>query len=107
MGEQLQLEFNGSTLALFGELDHVSVRNFEEELTKCLDKFDDVIVFDLSHLTFVDACGLTSFLKVERRLRDDDRVLVLRSPRPIVRKLLDVTGLTWLLERPETVVVEN
>jgi len=99
MGECFRLEFRDSVFALVGELDIASVDSFETQVATRLNDVASVVALDLSELSFVDATGLSSFVKLERQLRDGHRVLVLRNPRPNVQRALDVTGLTSLLER--------
>ena len=98
MNEYFRLDVHDSALALVGELDIASVPAFEKQVFHDLDDLDRVVVFDLSRLTFIDAQGLTSFIKIERHLRDAEKVLVIRNPSLMLRRILDVTGLTWLLE---------
>jgi anti-anti-sigma factor len=95
--EQLRLEITGSTARLVGELDLASRDRLLADLMSIASRHR-VFTVDLGSVTFIDAAGLLALIEIERALRDDDRVLVLRNPRPNVRRVLDVTGLTWLLE---------
>jgi anti-sigma B factor antagonist len=51
------------------------------------------VVVDLSQVTFLGAAGLRVLLAAARRARGLGDDLVLRDPRPIVLRLLEVTGM--------------
>ena len=97
--ERFRVLIGAHELRLLGELDLATASSFEYEITKLLPQLDTVVVVDISDLLFLDASGLRALLLVEQQLRDLDRLLVLRHPRSVVRRILEVTGLTWLLER--------
>jgi anti-sigma B factor antagonist len=54
------------------------------------------VVLDLSELTFCDSTGLSGLVRLHRRAQAAGGTLVLRSPAPRVRNLLDLTGLDRL-----------
>jgi anti-anti-sigma factor len=98
----LGLHFTSTETSLcpIGELDLANVSEFQAALLGFAGRgaARRVVALDLSDLSFVDATGLVVIIVFERQLRDEERVLVLRHPRPMVKRVLDVTGLTWLLE---------
>jgi anti-anti-sigma factor len=51
------------------------------------------VVLDLQALTFVDSSGMRGLLELRRRIIDPGGHLVLRRPRPNVRRVLEVSGL--------------
>jgi anti-sigma B factor antagonist len=51
------------------------------------------LVLDLSELTFVDSCGISAFVRLAHD-RSDGAVLVLDRPRPEVKRVLDLVGLS-------------
>jgi anti-anti-sigma factor len=53
-------------------------------------------VLDLSDLTFIDSSGI-SLLVVAL---GQDRAVTLRNPQPFVSRVLELTGLDHLVERP-------
>ncbi|HEY2330746.1 MAG TPA: STAS domain-containing protein [Acidimicrobiales bacterium] len=54
---------------------------------------NQTVVLDLSDLAFVDSSGLRVLIQVRRRIIDTGAHLVLRQPRPNVRRVLEVSGL--------------
>lgn len=52
----------------------------------------DEIVVDLSDLSFCDSSGLTALIHAQRTAAEHGRRVVLRTPPPQVRRLLEMTG---------------
>src|SRR4051794_14608250 len=50
------------------------------------------VVIDLNAVTFIDSSGLRSLLGASKRAGDRGSKIVLRSPSPAVRRLLEITG---------------
>ena len=75
-------------LKLLGELDLSTVPLIRDELQAVLDRGPDTIVFDLSELQFMDSSGITLLVSVAQRAEVE-----LRNPQPIVRRVLELTGL--------------
>lgn len=62
-------------------------------------RLDDVdVVVDLSGITFMDASTIGTVVEAHNRLRARSRVLCIRAPSPIARRLLDVCDLGFLVE---------
>jgi anti-sigma B factor antagonist len=51
------------------------------------------VVLDLADLDFIDSTGIGVMVAGAKRLRGDGGDLVIRSPRPPVQKVLQLTGL--------------
>ncbi|MCU1493443.1 MAG: anti-anti-sigma factor [Acidimicrobiaceae bacterium] len=98
----LGLHFTSTETSLrpIGELDLATVGEFQAALLGFAGRRQRIVALDLSELSFVDATGLAAIIGFERQLREEERVLVLRHPSPTMKRVLDVTGLTWLLEVP-------
>lgn len=69
-----------------GELDLASADAFERAVERAIDPARE-LVLDLSDLTFVDSTGLRSIARLASGAR---RGIVLRHPRPIVMKVLQI-----------------
>ncbi|MFB6999278.1 STAS domain-containing protein [Streptomyces virginiae] len=52
----------------------------------------DEIVVDLSDLSFCDSSGLTALIHAQRTAAEHGRRIILRTPPPQVRRLLEMTG---------------
>lgn len=85
-------------LALTGELDPHTAPILDEHVRRALEGPSPTVVLDLVDLTFIDSSGLRSVIAAHKALVERGGHLVLRSPGPTTRRLLDVTGLTDQLE---------
>ncbi|MGO9343067.1 MAG: STAS domain-containing protein [Acidimicrobiales bacterium] len=85
-----------AVVALSGELDVASSQGFTEELIGLIEGGTTELVIDLTRLDFIDSTGLSAILQANRKL-DGKGQLVLREPSPLVRQVLEVTGLTGAL----------
>jgi anti-sigma B factor antagonist len=56
------------------------------------------VVLDLAGMAFIDSTGLSVLVMAMRRLQEVDGQLVLRSPCRMASRLLQLTGLSQLLE---------
>ena len=87
-----------SVLRLRGELDAAN-----QDLLRCvvrsvLDHHSPrALVLDLSALRFADCAGLSAVLWAHKRLAGQGHDLVLTGIQPLVRRLLDLTGLDTYL----------
>jgi anti-sigma B factor antagonist len=77
-----------------GEVDVETSPVLEERLTSVLDRGLSSIRIDLADVTFLDSTGLSVLISGLKRCRAAGGELRLLSPRPNVRKVLEITGLT-------------
>lgn len=79
-------------VAVRGEIDVVTAPVLWEQL---VDAIPDTkrLVIDLRDTAFIDSTGLGMFVRALKRLRHNGGDLVLRSPRPNARKVLNMTSL--------------
>jgi anti-anti-sigma factor len=98
-----QLGRNGAPLTLFvtGELDIASGPALEHAVARVLDGQGEDFRLDLSALVFMDSTGARSLLRVHNRLEALGRRLVLVSPTPPVRRVLELLGLDKLIDVEE------
>lgn len=61
------------------------------------------IIFDLSQVTFVDSAGLSAILVGHRLCNNADGLLILAAPNENVKRLLDISQLTDVLNIANTV----
>lgn len=80
-------------IRLAGELDMVSVERVRPVVDRVLAGGNDRLVFDVSGLEFMDSSGIALLVSVTQNARQVE----LRRPTPIVRRLIELTGLTELL----------
>jgi anti-sigma B factor antagonist len=81
-------------LSIVGELDMYSESQLRHAIAG-LDGDDTIrgVVLDLANTGFLDSSGLRAMLSAERRLESQGRVMKVRSPSPLVARLLEVTSL--------------
>ena len=93
------VEFGGQSarswpvVKVAGEVDIETSPVLEERLRSVLDQGHSSVVIDLAGVTFLDSTGLSVLIGGLRRCQDGGGELHLASPRPNVRKVLEVTGL--------------
>jgi anti-sigma B factor antagonist len=89
-------QVNGATVvALRGELDVASSQELSDELAELIENGTTDLVIDLAQLAFIDSTGLSAILRANRSLERGH--LVLREPNPLVRQVLEITGLIGAL----------
>lgn len=86
---------SAATVVLEGQVDLVSAEEFEECLKRCHDAGCSFITVDMSLVTFLDSVGLRVLLSPLRYLPLES--LVVRAPSPQVKRLLQLTGLEYLI----------
>jgi anti-sigma B factor antagonist len=87
---------------LVGELDIESAPLSRRVLGRACGSSQHTVFLDLAGLTFMDSSGVQMIIEADRRLRDDARELViLRAPKH-VRRLLELCGLSEILQLSET-----
>lgn len=86
-----------TVVALDGELDIASGDTVTRQLFELMDQGVIHLVADLTRLTFCDASGLGSLIKVRNRLADRDGWLRLAAPSPQMTRIIRLSGLSRTL----------
>ena len=81
-------------VALHGELDLMSANGLTDALVELAGS---TVVVDLSDLTFMDSSGIGALVRARNRIRADGQ-LMLSRPGGIVRRALEIAGLTMWIE---------
>jgi anti-anti-sigma factor len=79
-------------LSVIGVLDFLTAEGFAERAGLAVGGRAERLVLDLSGLAFADCCGARALAAVTRAAPGDCPVIV-RSARPVVRRLLDLMNL--------------
>ena len=91
---------SGPTVAsLTGEYDIATVAALSETLAVVIASSDADLILDLRAVEFLDASTVGVLVRAEMLLGARSRSLVLRSPSRPALRVLDVCGLTDLLQR--------
>ncbi|MFC4912032.1 STAS domain-containing protein [Actinomadura gamaensis] len=81
----------GRLVSVAGVLDLATAPALERCLQALLDGPGGQITVDLSAVRFIDGRGLTVLLFAQRQARAQKRLLLLATPAPRVRRLLQIT----------------
>jgi anti-sigma B factor antagonist len=81
------------TVAVTGEVDVLTAPLLWERLQEAIDATRGSVVVDLGGVRFIDSMGLGTLVRAHKRLCEDNRMLLIRSPDDRARKLFALTGL--------------
>lgn len=81
-----------------GELDVSTSSRFRACLNEVMDGGATEVAVNLKDVTFIDSAGLGVLVGALKRLQGVDGRLLIVAPSRGVRKVLDLTGLTALVE---------
>ncbi|HEU5156561.1 MAG TPA: STAS domain-containing protein [Streptosporangiaceae bacterium] len=105
--QHLQLttqEIDGhAVVRLKGELDIATVDYLRDDLRKARHSYGEHVVLDLTELDFMDSQGLSVIVACQKAATAAGGSLALVAPRPIVRRTLEITGLSARLQVFDTV----
>lgn len=91
----------GRTLlvALHGELDLVSAESVRESIDTELEAYARIknLVIDLAEVDFIDSSGLGMLLGRYRQVHKRGGKLVMIGPKPQVRRVLEMAGMTKIM----------
>jgi anti-sigma B factor antagonist len=92
-----------TVLRVAGRLDGTSVAEIRERLHTAIALDGGDVVLDVSDVEWLDVTGLGVIVAAHRRLRQQDRRLILRGCAPRMRRALAVTRLSRVMaiEREE------
>lgn len=85
------------SVVLLGELDMDSAPILERSLETLFGEGPDEIILDFSELAFIDSSGIATLISVQKRLIEQGRHVAVRSPKPIVVKVFEITDLMGYL----------
>lgn len=86
---------------LKGNLEHLTVATFRQAVMTLPAALP--VVFDLSDVPFIDSAGLGALIGAVRRKRETGADGAVCSPRPSVKRVLDLIGLGRIVEVAPTV----
>jgi anti-sigma B factor antagonist len=86
-----------SVLRLLGELDLSNKDLLQDAISAALEPGSPILVLDLSGLSFMDCSALRVLVGTHKHLAEDHRWLFVAGSRPIVRRLIRLTGLVGYL----------
>lgn len=85
---------NGTpVIRLAGELDMVSAESVRAEVEETLAGAGERLVFEVGELEFIDSSGIALLISATRKVPNVE----VRHPTAIVRRIIELTGLTEIL----------
>ena len=81
-----------------GEVDVYTAPHLRERLYEVIATGPSRVVLDLAPMTFIDSTGLGVIVGTLKRLREGGGDLALRAPSRSTRKVLEITGLTRIVD---------
>ena len=80
-------------ISVAGELDLTNAKEVRSAIEAVISGHDQRVIFEVSELAFMDSSGIALLASVARQVREVE----LRDPTPIVRRLIEMTGLDEVL----------
>jgi anti-sigma B factor antagonist len=80
-------------LRVRGEIDVASAPEFQTSLSDLVGQGSEIVIVDLSEVSFIDSTGLGVLVGAEKEMRDMSHSLRLVVPQPQIMRLLELTGL--------------
>ena len=87
---------NGVEAIVSGPIDFDTVADLEATLRSLMVQTTRMLDIDMSECTFFDSTGMRLFVSLDSLMRNRAGGLTLHRPSPIVRRILEVTGLTGI-----------
>jgi anti-sigma B factor antagonist len=80
-------------LRVRGEIDVASAPEFHASLSDLVGQGSEIVLVDMSEVSFIDSTGLGVLVGTEKEMRQDGRQLQLKVNQPQILRLLELTGL--------------
>ncbi|MBC9718949.1 STAS domain-containing protein [Streptomyces sp. TRM66268-LWL] len=87
----------GTVLTIAGELDYDATPTVRKELESLHLETGDLLVLDLSHVSFCDSSGITQLIAARNTALGRRAGIALCGVTPTVARVLNITGLTAVL----------
>ena len=87
-----------TVVALAGELDTAALGVLIDTFDDAIARDESDVVVDLAGVDFIGAAWIGTLVRTRGELRAQDRELMVRSPSRVAHRLLDLCGLSSLIE---------
>ena len=88
-------------LAVYGEIDVGTAPRLAGAIAEPISRGRCRLVLDLGSVEFMDSAGIGVLIEARSRLRDVGGGMFIQAAGPRVRRVLELTGLDWLLPEDE------
>jgi anti-sigma B factor antagonist len=93
----VETQFDRAIVNLVGDLDVASAETLGESMAGLVDAGSTRIVVDVSDLAFCDASGIGALVRVAQRAARHGGWLRIAAARPLMERIIRITGLTRTL----------
>ena len=83
-----------ATIEVGGEVDLATSPRLQAVLVDLVDRGFHQLTIDLEQVSFLDCAGIGMLVDARRRVQEHGGSLKLVRPAPLVRRVLEVTGMT-------------
>ncbi|MEW9122913.1 MAG: STAS domain-containing protein [Thermotaleaceae bacterium] len=90
---QYLLEQNLWLVDVVGEIDIYTANRLKETLIQLLNEKNSDIKINCEELDYIDSTGLGVLIGALKRLKQDDKNVIISKPKQNISKLLGITGL--------------
>jgi len=87
-----------TVVSLRGELDAAALYSLAETFGDAMTLDDSDVVIDMADVDFIGAAWIGALVRSRASLEAEDRALTVRSPSRVANRLLDLCGLSYLIE---------
>ena len=87
-----------AVLVVAGEVDLSNRDEFLDQLRRLIEAAQSPSLVDLAAVSFFGSSGISALLQANREAKQKGVVLVIATPSPIVRQVLDATDLSSIFE---------
>jgi anti-anti-sigma factor len=87
-----------TVVSLTGELDAAALNLLLQTFDDAIERDGADVVVDLAGVDFIGAAWIGTLVRSRARLDAQDRELTVRSPSRVVNRLLELSGLSYLIE---------
>ena len=98
---EIKSNLKGNTLTIYleGELDHFAASRLRNAIDNLLlDSCAKSVVFDMSHLEFMDSTGIGLLIGRYKMMSAEGVECFIKNPRPSVAKILNLSGIFSIIK---------
>lgn len=91
---ELKREGKSATLFVYGRIDTLSSRKFEDEAVKLVSSDLEELKINFKNVSYISSSGLRVLLYIKQKMmeKDPDFCLILEDPQDSIVEILDITG---------------
>lgn len=91
-------------VSIKGEIDIYSIEKFREAIEEKMKTQAPEIIIDCTELSYMDSTGMGVLIELRNKTKAIGQKIILKNPRPNIKKLLALTGVDKIIDIIETPV---